>query len=100
MASVNFTQSINSFIRPLGVRLSSPEQILAKVTMIAIAAMFIADSLPSRVAAYDCTWFDACTDNCRYAANFNRCIFACLKSCCAKSGCGQACEVNCSKLST
>ncbi|MGL4540676.1 MAG: hypothetical protein ACRCU0_06870 [Candidatus Rhabdochlamydia sp.] len=43
-ASLNLTQPINSFLRPLGFSLSSKEQIMAKITMLALGVIFIANS--------------------------------------------------------
>ncbi|MGL4539895.1 MAG: hypothetical protein ACRCU0_02840 [Candidatus Rhabdochlamydia sp.] len=92
--NLNITESINSFIKPLGVRLSSKEQILAKVTMVAIAAILIADNLPS-ASAYDCTWFNNCIGNCP-TGPLTECVKACFRSCCAIPDCRNECVTTCS----
>ena len=43
-ANLNFTQSINSFMRPLGLSLSSKDQIAAKITTLAFGILFVANN--------------------------------------------------------
>ncbi|MGL5263089.1 MAG: hypothetical protein ACRDAI_00695 [Candidatus Rhabdochlamydia sp.] len=58
--NLNVTQSINSFIRPLGLSLSNKKQMLAKVTTVALAAILIFGNLSSVSA--DCV--SDCIDKC------------------------------------
>ncbi|MGL5263074.1 MAG: hypothetical protein ACRDAI_00620 [Candidatus Rhabdochlamydia sp.] len=87
--NLNVTESINSFIRPLGVRLSSPEQILAKVTMVAVAAILVVGNLPS-ASAYDCTPLVTCLNNCP-TGRMNDCARQCIRTCCAVAACAREC---------
>jgi hypothetical protein len=78
--NLNVTQSINSFIRPLGISLSSKKQMLAKVTTVALAAIFIAGNLPSVSA--DC--LVDCLNKCPGQApdpDYSRCAQACFTKC-------------------
>lgn len=57
---INLIESINCFLRPMGLSLSSQKQIIAKVTTVALAAILITSSLPSVSA--DC--IESCLRRC------------------------------------
>ncbi|MGL4539894.1 MAG: hypothetical protein ACRCU0_02835 [Candidatus Rhabdochlamydia sp.] len=87
--NLNITESINSFIRPLRIRLSSKEQILAKVTMVAVAAILIAGNLPP-ISAYSCNLLSDCFAKCPMGP-INECVMQCMRDCCAIENCAREC---------
>lgn len=87
LESLNVTaQSINSLIRPLGLCLSSKEQIAAKITAIAFTAIFIVGNLPSTSASFQgCLDLINCHNNCSLNATtreqYSECLLGCFRKC-------------------
>lgn len=75
----NLTQSINSFLRPMGLSLSSKEQITAKATMLALGIILVANNLPLASAHRGC--WQRCVSRCGEPPNscFNKCLDDCYK---------------------
>ena len=82
----NLTQSINSFINPMGLSLSNKKQIIAKITTVALAAIFLVGNMPSVMAMGECR--EPCLTNC-----VNNCPLTAQGV--AESTCAQQCFTNC-----
>ncbi|MGL4539638.1 MAG: hypothetical protein ACRCU0_01495 [Candidatus Rhabdochlamydia sp.] len=83
--NLNVTQSINSFIRPLGLSLSNKKQMLAKVTTVALAAILIFGNLSSVSAD--------CVSDC--IAKCPSCCIGSLGTCPPCAICVKACYDRC-----
>ena len=78
--NVNVLQSVNSFMGQFGLAVSSPKQILAKVTTVAVAAILLSDKLSLAEAACKQPEYDNCWKSCP-GGDGGRCIQNCLKYC-------------------
>lgn len=81
--NVNVLQSVNSFMGNFGLAISSPKQMLAKVTTVALAAILLAGNLPSAEAG---TCREPCLSNCVGKCPIpdvgGKCWQACFGKCC------------------
>jgi len=75
--SFNPAQTVNSFLKSMGLSLSSKEQVIAKVTTLALGAILVANSLPLASAHRGC--WNLCTSRCGKPQNpcFNECMRQC-----------------------
>jgi hypothetical protein len=79
-ASFNPTQSINSFLKPMGLSLSSRDQMAAKVKALALTAIPLGIILISGLtlaSAVECQC--SCLDEC--GNNASRCFKKCMENC-------------------
>ncbi|MGL4539907.1 MAG: hypothetical protein ACRCU0_02900 [Candidatus Rhabdochlamydia sp.] len=78
--NVNVLQSVNSFMGQFGLTVSSPKQILAKVTTVALAAILLSDKLSLAAACKDPVGLQNCVSNC--ALTDSACNQACFSKYC------------------
>lgn len=77
-ASFNPTQTVNSFLKPMGLALSTRDQVVAKVKILALTAIpFILVSGLTLASAVECQC--SCLDQC--GSNVSRCFKKCMENC-------------------
>ncbi|MGL5264277.1 MAG: hypothetical protein ACRDAI_06895 [Candidatus Rhabdochlamydia sp.] len=79
--NVNVLQSVNSFMGQFGLAVSSPKQILAKVTTVALAAILLAGNLPSVSADCLTDCVNKCPDRRIDPDGYSKCAQACFSKC-------------------
>ncbi|MGL4539782.1 MAG: hypothetical protein ACRCU0_02235 [Candidatus Rhabdochlamydia sp.] len=85
---LNLSQHINYLLHPMGVTLSNKKQIFAKITTIALAAIFLVDKLHSATAKTLC-------DN-----GNDFCLLKCFQRCLPpvkEPDCSMVCDAKCCK---
>lgn len=85
---LSLSQHINSFLHPIGLRLSSKKQIFAKITTVALAAIFLVSNLHS------------VTGFCGSAGGDTACLLKCLRGCDDTPECSTDCHNKCCNKST
>ena len=79
---LNITQSINSFINPMGLSLSNTKQIIAKTTTVALAAiLLIGGTFNLPLASADMTPYQQCIYDCNHSNIPNSQLPQCFRDC-------------------
>ncbi|MGL5626716.1 MAG: hypothetical protein ACRDDW_04255 [Candidatus Rhabdochlamydia sp.] len=82
ITNFNPVQSINSFLKPFGLGVSSKQQIIAKTAMVAFAALTFNQMMMQTVNASIAN--AACKDNCQSDCTGRPDLIQCINACYAK----------------